>query len=238
MTDLARPDEHGSIQAVAALAEDLRYRLYGYAQTAPGPVSREDAAEAVGISRKLAAFHLDKLVDVGLLRYRFHRAGAARVGRRPKMYEPADIDVQVSLPARRHAVLADILTEAVLTEDEHGSAKAAAERAAHKRGLAAATTERERLRPGRLGSERALTVAGELLSSCGFEPERTDSSVIRLRNCPFHPIAQSAPELVCRLNHTFMQGLIEGLQATTVEAALAPATGRCCVELRAITATS
>jgi predicted ArsR family transcriptional regulator len=223
------------IRAAGALTEELRRRLYGFTRTARRPVTREEAAAAVGISRKLAAFHLDKLVEVGLLRYRFSAVGAGRVGRRPKVYESADTDIQVSIPARRHEILAAILIQALLTEQQHESAKAAAAQAAHERGMTAAVAVRDRVRPGRLGAERALTLAEEIVSSYGFEPDRVAPGCIRLRNCPFHPIAQQAPELVCQLNHAFMVGLTDGLQAHTVDAVLTPVAGECCVELRAST---
>jgi predicted ArsR family transcriptional regulator len=92
---------------------------------------------------------------------------------------------------------------------------------------------RERIRPGRLGSERALSIAQQVLAAHGFEPSRTDSTCVRLRNCPFHPLARDAPEFVCGLNHAFVRGLIDGLQATSIDAVLAPSAAECCVELRA-----
>ena len=52
---------------VGALDDDLRRRMYAYCRRAGHSVTRDEAAAHVGISRKLAAFHLDKLVDAGLL---------------------------------------------------------------------------------------------------------------------------------------------------------------------------
>lgn len=221
-----------TIRAVAALGEEHRRRLYDFIRAARRPISRDEAASAVGISRKLAAFHLDKLAEAGLLRSQLGAFGTARVGRRPKVYELADTAIQVSIPARRHEMLADILTQGLLAEEQHGSAKAAAAWVAHERGLAAGAAVRDRIRPGRLGAERALTLAEGILASCGFDPARNGPDCLRLRNCPFHPIAASAPELICELNLAFMTGVIAGLQAHTVEALLSPAANECCVELR------
>src|SRR5262249_33700945 len=202
-----------------------RRQLYGFVRSARRPVSREEAAAAVGISRKLAAFHMDKLAEAGLLRFRFLPPGGSRVGRRPKGYEPADESFQVSPPARPYDVLSGILVEALLTDGPHESTRAAAHNAAHRRGLAAGGARREEARPGRLGSERALTLAGQVLAEYGFEPDRTGSGCLRLRNCPFHPLAQDAPEFVCDLNHAFICGLVGGLQATTIDVVLAPTAG-------------
>jgi predicted ArsR family transcriptional regulator len=221
-----------AIRAVAALSDDLRGGMYAFIRAAGRPVTRDEAAAAVGISRKLAAFHLEKLVDAGLLTADA-AAGHGRVGRAPKVYRPAGTDIRVSIPPRQHDVLAAILLDAVLTEAEGETARDAAVRAARRRGEDLGAAERERVRPGRLGAERALTVAEEVLARHGFEPTRTAATCVRLRNCPFHPLAASAPELVCGINHVFLDGFLAGLRATTVRAALEPRAGECCVELRA-----
>src|SRR5205814_6965297 len=51
-----------SLTTLAVLTEEMRWRLYSFVRAAHRPVSREEAAASTGISRKLAAFHLDKLV--------------------------------------------------------------------------------------------------------------------------------------------------------------------------------
>jgi len=220
-----------AVDAIASLSDGLRRRLYEFARAAHRPVSRDEAASAVGISRKLAAFHLDRLVEVGLLRFRFKEPNAAR-GRPPKVYLASDVGVELSIPARRHELLAEILAGGVLLENRHGSARAASARVAHARGLAAAAELLTRVRRGRVGAERGMTVAEEVLTGCGFEPYRTGSGCMRLRNCPFHPLAGAMPELVCSLNHAFVSGILAGLGVETVHAVLAPSAGECCVELR------
>src|SRR5262249_53537599 len=128
--------------------------MYAYIRRADGPGTRDAAAAAVGISRKLAAFHLDKLVDAGLLQASFARpAGLRRAGRASKVYAPADVDVQVSIPPRDHAVLAGILVDAVTAA---GDARQAALRGADGRGheLGAAAPGRPRPAPARPASAR------------------------------------------------------------------------------------
>ncbi|MFD1051822.1 helix-turn-helix domain-containing protein [Kibdelosporangium lantanae] len=95
------------IRAVAALDDDLRRRMYTYIRAAGRAVTRDEAAASVGISRKLAAFHLDKLVTAGLLTDHYERAG--RVGRAPKVYQPTDVDIRVAIPQRQPDMLASIL---------------------------------------------------------------------------------------------------------------------------------
>jgi predicted ArsR family transcriptional regulator len=224
--------DRAAVAAIAALDDDVRRALYEQVRAAGVPVTREEAASAVGISRKLAAFHLDKLVELGVLRSGFGPASDRRVGRAPRRYEPAGQDIAVRVPERSPELLASILVEAVTTEGPDERAEAATLRVARERGAAVGATERARLRGGRVGAERALAASEELLAEQGFEPFREEGSV-RLRNCPFHPVAGLAPALVCGLNRAYLAGLVEGLDAgDRVEAELAPRAGECCVELR------
>jgi predicted ArsR family transcriptional regulator len=230
---LAELPVDAAIKAVAALEDDLRHGMFEFIRTARHPVTREQAAEAVGISRKLAAFHLDKLVAAGLLRSDYEPVGGLRkVGRTPKAYSPVDADIRVSIPERQHDVLATILINAVLTERSDETAQQAVMRTAHERGRSVATTERQQLRPGRLGAERALTLSEGLLRRHGYEPDRVSPICVQLRNCPFHPVTGQSPELVCGLNHAFLTGFLDGLHAPAVEAVVEPRAGECCVELR------
>jgi predicted ArsR family transcriptional regulator len=221
----------GAIAAVATLADDVRRRLYTAVRGSEHPLTREEAAAAVGVSRKLAAFHLDKLVEVGLL-VAGPRPGPHRVGRVPKAYRPSAADIRVSLPPRRPDLLADILLDAVLaTTGSAGDAGGAAVAAARERGRLAGRAERDAARPGRLGAERAVTSVSALLSRHGFEPVRVAPDRLVLRTCPFHPMVARAPRLVCSINHAFLAGLLEGLDTTAVAALPAAGTGGCCVQV-------
>lgn len=224
-----------AIAAVALLADDQRRRIYACIRDASAPVTRDQVAAAVGISRKLAAFHLDKLAAAGLLETSFPRpAGLRRVGRAPKAYQPAGTDLRVSIPPRDHALLAGILLDAVRSPASPG-APAAALRIAASRGRKLGEAERAAARPGRLSAERALTLASGFLERCGFEPARSGPDLLRLRNCPFHPLAAGARDLVCAINQAFLAGFLEGLGAGAARAVLAPGPDRCCVELRSAT---
>ena len=209
------------LAAAAILADDLRGRMYAFVRRADGPVTRDEVAAEFGISHKLAAFHLDKMAAAGLLRTSFTRPGGLRrVGRTPKRYEPAEVDVQVNIPAREHTLLADILLSAVLAASDDSAAQAAL-RVAGQRG-------RE------LGlAERALTLASGFLERSGFEPVRAAPTLVRLRNCPFHPFTDQARDLICGINQAFLAGFLDGLGAVSAAAVLDPSPGHCCVELRA-----
>lgn len=224
--------DRAAVAAIAALDDDVRRALFEHVRAAGEPVTREGAADAVGISRKLAAFHLDKLVELGLLRSGFEASRTRRVGRAPRTYEPARTDIAVRVPERTPELLAAILVDAA--RDQHADERAdeAALRVAHEYGVTLGTDVHEKARPGRIGAERATALAQEVLERHGFEPYRVRTGV-RLRNCPFHPLAAQAPEFVCGLNHAYLGGVVEGLGAQgCIVAELAPAEGECCVEIR------
>ncbi|HEY4023017.1 MAG TPA: transcriptional regulator [Pseudonocardiaceae bacterium] len=230
-TGMSTPGSDASIRAVAALEDQLRRGMYAYIRQASRPVSRDEAAGAVGISRKLAAFHLDKLVEAGVLSAHYAPlSGIRKVGRSPKVYEPSGLDIRVNIPQRQHELLAAILLDAVLAEDDE-SARAAAVRVAQDSGAALGREEQRRSKPGRLGTERALTLVAQVLSGHGFTPRRESPDRLRLRDCPFHPLSGKAPGFVCEVNRSFCAGVLAGLDATTVTAVLEPKAGSCCVEL-------
>ena len=225
-----------AVAAVAALGDESRRRMYEFVRGSAQPVSRDQAAAAVGVSRKLAAFHLEKLVEVGLLQTEVAEPGAVRrVGRRPKLYRAGDAHVRVSIPVRCPDLLAGILVEALGPSCDEGgldgSARSAVAAVARRRGFELGAAERARTRPGRFGVERGLTAVGSLLTALGFEPRRDRPTELSLRNCPFQPHAGAAPQLVCTLNHALVTGLLEGLGADTVTATLTPRPGECCVQL-------
>src|SRR5690348_7603634 len=97
------------------MADGSRRSLYDYVRHQDHPVSREEAADATGMSRGLVAFHLDKLVEAGLLAARYQPpAGQPRGrGRTPKVYEPAGDGFAVTIPERRYELIAEILADAV-----------------------------------------------------------------------------------------------------------------------------
>lgn len=216
------------ISAVAVLGDQQRARLYAFVRDAPGPVTREEAANAAGISRKLAAFHLDRLVEAGLLDASYDRSDdtAARVGRTPKRYSPADVEVAVTIPDRDYELVGEILLDAIGEAD--ASVREAVGRVSRERGRLVGAQARTERRLGRVGPERGLAIVAELLGRHGFEPAATPDGLIQ-RNCPFHRFAQRHPALVCGMNRDFVDGVLEGLGVRRLGATLDPADGRCCV---------
>lgn len=215
-------DQSDPISTVAALDEPSRRRLYEYVVGAREPVGRDEASEAVGISRPTAAFHLDRLVDHGLLdvvRRRLTGRTGPGAGRPSKLYLRAAREVEVSLPQRRYELAGELLASAVEDAEADGV------------GIREAVAGRAHAAGRQLGQAADSAHPLPVLQAYGFEP-RIEGSVVRLGNCPFHHLAQQHTDLVCGMNLHLIEGLLEGLPCSSAYAAvLAPSPGHCCVVL-------
>jgi predicted ArsR family transcriptional regulator len=178
------------IGAISALADPVRRAAYQMVVSGDGPVGRDEVAEALGVGRTLAAFHLDKLVDAGLLEVSYARRSGRSgpgAGRPAKLYRRSAAEHEVSLPPREYRTAAELLAEAV-------------ERAGADATLYAVAREHGR-RAGAVGDELFAT-----LEKLGYEPS-LEGSTVKLRNCPFHQLSNEFPPLVCGMNLALLEGL-------------------------------
>jgi predicted ArsR family transcriptional regulator len=220
------------IETVALLQEPVRRALYDAVVAARRPVGRDEAASLAGVTRALAAFHLDKLAEAGLLDAEYQRLTGRTgpgAGRPSKLYRRGSIEVDVSLPERQYEVPAALLATAM--EQMTGPTPPEALRSAAKdlgRGLGAAARERSGPRPSRrrLRAELRQTLEGR-----GYEPLETASGEIRFANCPFHALVDDHRDLVCGMNLALATGILDGLGDERLNATLDPQPGQCCVAI-------
>lgn len=224
-----RPARPAAVAAVAALAEPTRRRLYDHVVRSPEPVSRDEAAAATQVPRPTAAFHLDRLVDDGLLQVHFERRTGRTgpgAGRPAKLYRRAECTVSVSLPERRYDLAGELLASALEEAELSGeSPRGVLARRAHLRG-------RELGEQARAveADARGSDVVAQVLEGQGYEPRLVDDAVV-LANCPFHALAGAHTELVCGMNLRLLGGVIDGVASTGLVADLRPEPGQCCVRL-------
>lgn len=232
--NLRRDDFDARVEGVAALGEPVRRALYRYVVAQPAPVSRDEAGEGIGVARHTAKFHLDKLVDEGLLEVEFRRPpgrGGPGAGRPAKLYRRSSRDVEVSLPERRYDLAGRLLARAI-TDAEREAIPVSEALSRSARDAGSALGHEARTRVGRRPSRKALTAATcQLLADLGYEP-RTEGEGVSLANCPFHALAADYAELVCSMNRELLTGVLVGLGHAGLDACLEPAPGMCCVRLR------
>lgn len=208
------------LQGLSALADPVRRQLYDVVAAQDEPVTRDDAARVVGMARNLAAYHLDRLVEAGLLTTTYARppgVGGPGAGRPAKRYHRVREERMVSVPPRDYALLADLLATAI-DADGSGALQEALVRAAEAEGRSAGAVNR--------GLKEALTARG-------YEPSVDAAGDIILRNCPFHRLSRTHTALVCSLNQTLLASALERRGEDPGRAELRPQEGRCCVIVRA-----
>jgi predicted ArsR family transcriptional regulator len=219
------------VSGIGALTEPARRALYLYVAAQPQAVSREQAAQGAGLPRHTAKFHLDKLVEEGLLDTEFRRLSGRRgpgAGRPTKLYKRSTREVAVTLPPRHYELAGQILACAVEAAARDGvpvleAVRHAAAAWGHRLGAREPVPDDDSGRPPL--DDLAAQLAGH-----GYEP-RVQDDVIVLANCPFHRLAGDHTALVCEMNLHLITAMLDELGHTDVQARLAPAPQRCCVSL-------
>ncbi|GAA1410280.1 ArsR family transcriptional regulator [Glutamicibacter uratoxydans] len=199
-----------------SLGDPVRRRLFDFVSQSSAPVGRDEAAKASGTSRTLAAYHLDKLTEAGLLATTFARIQGKTgpgAGRPAKLYELAQEEVSLSVPPRNYRLLSSLLAAAAAA-DESGMVQQAL--------LEAARSEGESLGAG---ADDLM----QLLDELGYAPVQEDDGSICMENCPFHMVAQHQTQLVCSMNYHLIDGVLRGCACTSAQAELSPRPGKCCV---------
>jgi predicted ArsR family transcriptional regulator len=209
------------VSAVTALDDPTRRALLSFVARSPEPVGRDVVAERFSMPRSTAAFHLDRLVEQGLLEVEFRRLSGRTgpgSGRPAKLYRRASGEISVSVPERHYDLAANLLVTAVDRAATAGTSviDALAE-AAHTAGGALAA-----------GADNL----SDVLESNGFEPYTEPDGTIAMANCPFHQLVADHPDTVCTMNLHLLRGAACACGADPDSLRLDPAPGRCCVTIR------
>lgn len=220
-----------NVAGIGALAEPVRRELYLYVCSQPGPVGRDRAAAALGITRHQAKFHLDRLEAEGLLETGYARltgrAGPG-AGRPAKLYRRSPRDIAISLPDRQYELAGQLMADAIAGTVSTGEAILSALHrvaTAHGSALGRAATASD---GSPCGYENARSVVMQALTGSGYEPQPDGDRVI-MANCPFHALAQSHTALVCQMNLALITGLADSIAPRHLAARLEPDDQRCCV---------
>ena len=213
--------------AVAALADPHRRELYRLA--AERPISRDDAALALGMPRSTAAVNLDRLAEAGLLTVSYERRSGRSgpgAGRPAKLYRAAETEIAATFPERHYELAGELLAAAAQQADERGVPVRHA-------------LDAEAFAAGAAIGARCHDLEGALVM-CGYAPhakgadasgETSKTDDLVLANCPFHALATRHTTLICGANLELVKGLAAGTADPRIPV-LAPAADRCCVEIR------
>jgi predicted ArsR family transcriptional regulator len=213
----------GLNRLVRALGEPTRRAVYLAVESARRPMSRLEVADSLQISRRLAAFHLDKLTEEGLLDVHYarpaDRPGGPGAGRSAKWYRLSSVEFDLTIPPRRSDIAARVLALTVEQLGPDGPHHEALLEQARSCGVALSRAQ-----------DAGCSVTDQL-GRLGYQPEHRSDDVIELRNCPFHQIVTVARDTACTLNHALLAAYLSE-QHNPRQAVLEPAENRCCVLLR------
>jgi predicted ArsR family transcriptional regulator len=253
---MSLPPGGPDLASLSSLDDPVRRRLYEVVTRQAGPVGRDEAASAARVGRALAVYHLDKLVESGLLTASYQRPDGRSgpgAGRPAKLYARAEREFAVNVPPREYELAARLLVQ-VVESDPSGRSGAALREAAHRLGTElgsgfrldaadpgparqdlsdqdAARQDTARQDQDMARRDTARRDVESVLVQQGYEPSRGDDGVIRLRNCPFHRLAERHRDVVCGMNLALVEGLVAGLEANGWHPALDPRPGHCCVAI-------
>jgi predicted ArsR family transcriptional regulator len=213
------------VTKLGALSDPVRRALYRFVSQQQDAVSRDQAAVGVEVPRHTAKFHLDRLVDEGLLVTEFRRLTGRTgpgAGRPAKLYRRSRKELTVSVPSRRYdlagQVLADAVERSLAGVPMAEAVTAAADNAARIVTEAYPTA-----------ADDGLTRVADVLTELGYEPRRHDG--LDLANCPYDRLAGDHRELICGMNLSFVQAVGARLGCVGVATGVQPAAGRCCVRV-------
>ena len=194
------------------LAGFSRSRLLAVLRQSNGPMGVRDLAAAVGLHPNTAREHLDQLVEAGLVTSR----AAAPAGRgRPALRYVAERSGAEADP-QAYRELAEVLAAELADRDD---AIEAAIRAGERWGARAA----DRMAPAGEHDEAVDRLVG-MLDGLGFAPEtgRATTAPIRLRRCPFGPLARERGDVVCNVHLGLMRGALRELGSPLNAVSLEP----------------
>jgi predicted ArsR family transcriptional regulator len=227
------------LDAVALLGDPNRRRLYELV-VANGELGRDRAAEELGMSRELAAFHLDRMVRAGLLEASYRRISGRSgpgAGRPAKLYRRSAGDRSVSLPPRRYDAMAGLFAGgigALAATLGSGTVLDAVARSARAVGRQAGLAMRLEAGAG-AGRGAVLEALKSLLARAGYEPRLDrDRGRIDLCNCPYRALSAADRDLTCGANLAWAEGLLEGVSVDGLTAEFKSEPGRCCVTLAGV----
>ncbi|MDQ1439466.1 MAG: hypothetical protein QOK43_3095 [Acidimicrobiaceae bacterium] len=188
-----------------ALGDNTRYAIYLELARSAVPLSTADIAAELGLHANTVRPHLERMRDVGLLHIEVDNRGT--VGRPQHRYSLAADAPSLGLESAGYPILAALLANLAAMFGPDGDTVADVARDhGRRRGEA------------RAGSACVEAVRAEL-ADLGFDPESAvDGTVttIAFTRCPFRPLAEAFPDLVCHLHRGMVEGMVDVLGGADV----------------------
>jgi predicted ArsR family transcriptional regulator len=196
----------GRLPILKTLGDNTRYAIYLELARSPRPLSTSEIAASLDLHANTVRPHLERMRDVGLVRYESHSSG---VGRPQHRYFLAPDAPALGLEAPSYPRLAAMLaaTAAAAGADPADAADVGREQGRHDADRYA-------------GSGDALAALVEASTDLGFDPATAvedGTATVAFTHCPFGDVAASHPDLVCSLHRGMVEGLVEACGGAGVD---------------------
>ena len=185
-----------------ALGDNTRYAIYLELARSPVPLSTGDIAAELGLHANTVRPHLERMRDAGLLHVEVDNRGT--VGRPQHRYSVAADAPSLGLEPAAYPILAALLANLASL---FGPAPDAVADIAKEHG-------RQRGAARRTANETCIKAVQEELAELGFDPAMAEDgnvTTIAFTRCPFRPLAEAFPELVCHLHRGMLEGMVDVL---------------------------
>lgn len=196
-----------------ALGDTTRRGIYVMLREAREPVTANQIAVVFDIHPNVARHHLDRLLSDEYIRISDQPVSMPTAGRPAKRYEVTEKSVSVQYSARKYDRLAELLTKVVAALDD-GRALEIAESVGHDYGVELA---------GEIGlatdegfEEAAMAVAQAMMGKGLGSSTDPDQNRVVAQFCPLCTTVATQPEVVGRIDHGIVQGLLESAAARPV----------------------
>jgi len=196
-----------------ALGDTTRRGIYVMVREAHEPVTANQISSSFDIHPNVARHHLDKLLKDGYVRISDRPIATPAAGRPAKRYEVTEKSVSVQYSARKYDQLAELLTK-VIAELDNGRALEIAEAVGHEYGIELA---------GEIGlasdegfEEAAMAVAQAMIGKgLGASTDPAENRIV-VQFCPLCTTGATQSEIVSKIDHGIVQGLLESAAARPV----------------------
>ena len=188
-----------------ALGDNTRYAIYLELARASTPRSTADIATELNLHPNTVRPHLERMREVGLLSVEVDNRGT--VGRPQHRYSLAADAPSLGLEPASYPILAALLANVAALFGPEADA------------VSGIAKEHGRARAGAHAGEPCVGAVRAELEEMGFDPETAvDGNVttIAFSRCPFRPLAEAFPELVCHLHRGMIEGMVDVLGGADV----------------------
>ncbi|RYG74690.1 transcriptional regulator [Lentibacillus lipolyticus] len=201
------------LKVTNVMSDPTRFHIYQHMVQNQRDVSAAEMAELFAIHTNVARLHLSKLEDIRMVESYSEKTGKG--GRPTRRYRISDEVVELNFPYRDYKLLSSIAIESFAELGEAG--QKALYKTGKKYGTSIINNQQQSTVPAEQTIEQKLHILKDAGHMLGMYPvfqynDKQNTISFTINNCPFKEVAASTDQtMVCRMHHSFLQGMFEAL---------------------------